>query len=209
MARLKQGITSPGKGKVANVIMYEMYGKSYVRARPDRYKDRKSQKQLAQRQRLQLAQDFVRGFNPLVRITMKDAAIGRSPYHTAVSLNLKEAVAGEYPDQYINPEKVILSRGKLALPDHITARKTEEGILLEWSEETDQDGSKRASDNLIWCMKDLEALSFTNYQITTVKRGEGRHLLHLPQSQNPVDIWGMFRSADEIKISETQWMGRF
>ena len=209
MARLKQGITGPGKGKVGNVIMYEMYGKSFVRSRPESYKDKKSKKQLAQRQRLKLAQNFVRGFNPLVRITMKEAAVGRSPYHTAVSLNLKEAVSGEYPDQFINPEHVILSRGELLAPDRLAGCKTENGILLEWSDETDREGLKNASDNLIWCLKDLETFDFTHYQITVVKRREGQHLISLPNVQNPVDVWVMFRSADETNISETQWVGRY
>ncbi len=207
MARLKQGINGPGKGRVGNVIMYEMYGNTYLRSRPLTYKDKKSEKQLAQRQRLRLAQNLVRYLNHLLRITMEDIAIGRSAYHTAVSLNLKEAIEGEYPDQYINPEKVILSQGNLTLPNQASAVKTDDGILLEWSTENMREGFNHPSDNLIWCMKDLEIFEFADYQVTTVKRHEGHVLLPFPQSRKPVELWMMFRNADETRMSGTKWVG--
>lgn len=207
MARLKQGINGPGQGRVGNVIMYEMYGKTYLRSRPGRYKDKKSEKQLAQRQRLTLAQNLVRYLNHLVRITMKDISTGRSSYHTAVSMNLKEAIEGNYPDQYINPEKVVLSKGDLTTPETVSFKKTDEGILVEWSAENQRDGSNHPSDNLIWCMKDLESLVHGDYQITTIKRHQGKALLPAPLSQKPVELWIMFRSADEMMISNTKWVG--
>ena len=207
MARLKQGINGPGQGRVGNVIMYEMYGKTYLRSRPVIYKDKKSEKQLAQRQRLKLAQNLVRYLNDLVRITMKDISTGRSTYHTAVSMNLKEAIEGNYPDQYINPEKVILSKGALTLPNSVSLKKTDEGILLEWSIENQSEGFNHPSDNLIWCMKDIDSFVYADYQVTTIKRHQGKTLLPVPDSQRPVELWIMFRSADEMKISDTKWVG--
>lgn len=207
MARLKQGINGPGQGRVGNVIMYEMYGKTYVRSRPERYKDKKSEKQLAQRQRLKLAQNLVRHLNPLVRITMKEMSAGRSSYHTAVSLNLKQAIVGQYPDQYINPAEVILSQGNLILPGSVSLKKTDEGIYLDWSIENQREGHNHPSDNLIWCMKDLASFAYADYQITTIKRHQGKALLPIPHSENPVELWIMFRSADEMKISNTKWVG--
>ena len=207
MARLKQGINGPGQGRVGNVIMYEMYGKTYLRSRPVIYKDKKSEKQLAQRQRLKLAQNLVRYLNDLVRITMKDISTGRSTYHTAVSMNLKEAIEGNYPDQYINPEKVILSKGALTLPNSVSLKKTDEGILLEWSIENQSEGFNHPSDNLIWCMKDIDSFVYADYQVTTTKRHQRNTLLPVPDSQRPVELWIMFRSADEMNISNTRWVG--
>lgn len=209
MAQLKQGINGPGQGRVGNVIMYEMFGNTYLRSRPAGYKDKKSDKQLAQRQRMKLAQNLIRHLNPLVRITMKDITTGRSTYHTTVSLNLKSAIEGEYPAQYINPEKVILSNGDLTIPDHVSADKTKEGILLKWSVENMQEGFNQPSDNLIWCMKDLETFAYSDYQITTVKRHQGEILLPLPQSKKPVELWIIFRNASETRLSGTKWVGQF
>lgn len=207
MARLQQGINGPGQGRVGNVIMYEMYGKTYLRSRPSGYKDKKSEKQLAQRQRLKLAQNLVRDLNLLIRITMQEMSTGRSTYHTAVSMNLKEAIEGDYPNQYVNAEKVILSKGNLTLPDSESFKKTDEGILLEWSTENQQAGFNKPSDNLIWCMKDLETFTYNDYQITTIKRHLGKALLPVPQSRKPVELWIMFRGADEMNISDTKWVG--
>ncbi len=208
MARLKQGFNGPGQGIVGNVVMYEMHGNTYLRSRPLSYKDKKSEKQLAQRQRLKLAQSLVRYLNQLVNITMKDISTGRSTYHTAVSLNLKEAIEGLYPDQYINPEKVILSKGDLTTPNSVSFKKTDEGIVLEWSTENQWEGFNHPSDNLIWCMKDLESFVHADYQITTIKRHQGKALLPVPLSQKPLDLWIIFRSADERKISDTTWVGQ-
>jgi hypothetical protein len=208
MAQLKQGINGPGKGSVGNVIMYEMYGKTYLRSRPAKYKDKKSEKQLAQRQRLSLAQDLVRAIKELVRITFKDAAVGRSAYHSAVSLNLKEAIGGAYPNQFVDPHNVILSHGDLTAPQKVNAKKTEEGILLEWTTDNLSEGFNQPSDNLIWCMKDLERFGFSDFQITTVKRHQGNVLLPAPKTTNPVELWIIFRSADETKISNTRWVGQ-
>jgi hypothetical protein len=208
MARLNQGITSSGKGIVGNIIMYEMYGRSYLRSRPSAYKDKKSKSQLAQRQRLKLVQKILLCINPLLRITMKEIAIGRSAYHTALSLNVKQAIKGEYPDQFIDPEKVILSQGNLTVPEKVSATKTDEGILLEWSVEDARNGNNNPSDNLIWCMKDLDTFAFADYGITTAKRSGGKHIVPVPSINKPVDIWVIFRNERETEISNTKWVGR-
>ena len=207
MAQIKEGLTGSGKRMIGNLIMYEMFGKTYLRSRPSSYKDRKSPKQLIQRQKMMLTHNLVRHLSPLLRITMKDISIGRSPYHTALSLNMKEAIDGNYPDQHINPHKVILSKGDLTAPTSAKAKRTDEGILLEWSTDNHSEGYNSSSDKLIWCIKDLENTNFSDFEITAVNRGDGKYLLPKQRSQKNGHIWIMFRSADEMKMSDTKWAG--
>lgn len=207
MAQIKEGLTGSGKGMIGNLIMYEMFGKTYLRSRPSSYKDRKSTGQLIQRQKMTLTHNLVRHLSPLLRITMKDISHGRSPYHTAVSLNMKEAIDGNYPDQHINPQKVVLSKGDLTAPASANAKRTEDGILLKWSTDNHSEGTNSSSDKLIWCMKDLENTNFSDFEITAVNRGDGKYLLPKQRRQQNGHIWIMFRSADEMKISDTKWVG--
>ena len=72
-----------------------------------------------------------------------------------------------------------------------------------------EEGFNRPSDNLIWCMKDLETFGFSEYGITSVKRHQGQCLLPAPPDDTAVELWIMFRDVEEIKISNTKWIGRF
>lgn len=205
MAQLKNGINGPGKGKVGNVIMYEMYGKTYLRSKPAFYRDKKSVTQLAQRQRMTLVQNFLRHFNDLLRISMKEAAVGKSPYHAALSLNLKAAVVGEYPNQSIEPSRVILGQGSLETPKQANAKRHSNGIQIEWSTETNEKAGPY--DVLLWAMKDTTTYDFTDFGTTSIRREDGRHLLSLPPTDKPVNIWIMFRSRDERVVSNSIWVG--
>ncbi|WP_291856736.1 DUF6266 family protein [Marinilabilia sp.] len=207
MAQFKQGLTGTGKGMIGNLIMYEMFGKTYVRSRPTSYKDRKSLKQLIQRQKITLTHNLLRHLSPLLRITMKNISTGRSAYHTAVSINMKEAIDGIFPDQYIHPHKVVFSKGDLTPPTRVNTQRTDKGIFLEWSTDNNSEGLNSSSDKLIWCMKDLENTFFSDFEITSVNRKEGQYLLPKRMTPEHGHVWIMFRSADEMKISDTKWAG--
>ena len=57
MAKIGDNFIGAGKGIVGDVVIYTMHGKSFMRAKPSKYTDRKSEAQLPQ---TQLAK--VRGF---------------------------------------------------------------------------------------------------------------------------------------------------
>ncbi|TAJ00329.1 hypothetical protein DMA11_24855, partial [Marinilabiliaceae bacterium JC017] len=69
MARLKNTILDAESGSLGPVVVYSMYGRSYVRSKPSQYRDKKSPAQLAQRQKFQLILNFLRPFKDLIRIT--------------------------------------------------------------------------------------------------------------------------------------------
>ncbi len=50
----------------------------------------------------------------------------------AMSLNLQEAVTGEYPYYALDGTKLVLSRGSLQLPDHCAVEFDGEKLKFNW-----------------------------------------------------------------------------
>ena len=109
MAQLHDSLFGSGKGSIGKVVVYSMYGNTYMRSRPSHYNDAKSPSQLSQRDTLKIATRFMDPFKDLFRITYAGEAVGKAPYHAAKSYLMKNALEGDYPDQYINLQEALIS----------------------------------------------------------------------------------------------------
>jgi len=119
-------------GKIGSIVTYQMYGKSYMGSLPSHYKDQKSEKQLVQRQKMQLINKFLSPIKDILRFTFRKEALGRSAYMAAKSYNIRLAISGEYPEQHIDYTKALVSKGDVLLPTDAQAKQTDKGLLFEW-----------------------------------------------------------------------------
>ena len=99
MAIIPQGITGPFIGKVGPVVGYVSRGKSIMRGRPNLSKSRKpSTLQLQQHAKFSLMNKFLAPIIPFLNETKKTVDIDLTGYNKAFSYNVKNAIAGAYPD---------------------------------------------------------------------------------------------------------------
>ncbi len=202
MGRARNGANGSVSGKVGSVVYYSMYGKDYVRSLPDVRKDKPSPAKLRQRQRLSLVTAFLQPFKDLVRITFAHNTVGRSPYHTAQSLNMKNAISGdEYPNQEIDFSKVILSSGNLELPKKFSVKRKDNGLFFEWS-----DYDKGNLDTLVVIFFDKHT-NYAEYQFTGVAKYKNSFLWDVDLNDEEVAVWIAFRKLDETDMSASLYLG--
>ncbi len=202
MGRARNGANGSVSGKVGSVVYYSMYGKDYVRSLPDIRKDKPSPAKLRQRQRLSLVTAFLQPFKNLVRITFAHNTVGRSPYHTAQSLNMKNAISGdEYPNQNIDFSKVFLSSGSLELPREFSVKRNDNGLLFEWD-----DFENGSSDTLVVVFFDKHT-NYAEYQFTGIAKYKKSFLWDVDLDDEDVAVWIAFRKLDETDMSNSLYLG--
>jgi len=196
-------ILEGSSGKVGKVITYQMYGKSYLRSMPGYYTDKKSLRQLAQRQKMQLINTFLGPFKDVLKITYKSLAVGRSAYQAAKSYNLLNGIRGEYPEQLIDYSKALISVGDVPLPDLISFKHTDEGILVNW-----KDDEKGNLTDTLMLVANMRGQYNTVYKHTGAERREGVCLWKQDfRGRDVYDIWVIFRDCKERAYSNSLYLG--
>lgn len=144
MATAKNGIFGPISGKIGNTYYYLRNGKQELRAARHKQQTPRSQKQLANEQRMALLSPFLNLVKLYVRVGFELTAKidGNLPAQAAKSYNLKNAIKGEYPNQEINYPAVRLSEGNLAEPLNAMIESTANGFKFSWDyDPSDLNGS--------------------------------------------------------------------
>ena len=204
MAKLGDNIMGAGKGKVGDVVLYTMHGKSFMRAKPSKYTDRKSEAQLAQRAKMQAVSGFMSPFKELIRKTWAGEAVGRAPYHAAKSQIMRTAVQGSYPDFSINKEAALLSKGNLPLPQNVSAVLQQSSLLLEWTNNSEDE--RLHGKDLLLVVAQNPQTGESEYLFTSTRRRDKtfRWETGLPVSENNMpDVWVAFRSNNEMEMSDS------
>jgi hypothetical protein len=196
-----------GRGRLGNLVLYKVGDNCFVRTRAEHFHDRKSPAQMAQRQRLQVTAGFLKPFRELVRITFAAEAAGRSPVHLARSVNMRHALAGDYPGISVDKSKVLLSHGPLPVPVSATATAQPEGLLIEWENSPDA-ARNHPSDTLVVVAFSPET-GRSDFLITEARRSAGSYLWKpaLPQSNGTLpDLWIAFRNRQETLMSDSLYV---
>ncbi len=203
MARLKNGILNGGSGKVGNVVMYTRNGKDFIRVKPNYSYDKKTPRQLAQRQKMALIHEFLQPEKELIQKTFSSDSSTRSPYQSAQSHNLKHAIAGEYPNQYIDLQKGLISKGNIPLPSEITYTANENGICFDWKTDTEEPYAEDYDTLMIvWKYKQSD---FIDYTTVGARRYNGTFLWTEINEDELKDytIWLIFRNREETDYSNS------
>ena len=203
MAKLDHLFDS-ARGKLGNLVFYKVGGSGRVRMRAAHFRDQKSPAQLAQRQRLQVANVFLKPFRELIRITFAAEAVGRSAMQAAQSFNMRNALAGEYPDIHVEKTKARLSRGPLPVPVSASLTVQPEGLLIEWVNGGEAAGP-RAYDTLVVIALSAEK-GRSDYRFTEARRSDGRYVWKSALSGGNDDIWIAFRDKGQTEFSDSVYL---
>ncbi|WP_394365395.1 DUF6266 family protein [Saccharicrinis aurantiacus] len=69
----------------------------------------------------------------MLKLTFFEKGSGRTAYQSAQAYNLKYAITGEYPDQYVDKKLAFLCKGDLPLADQISCKVTTDEIFINWN----------------------------------------------------------------------------
>jgi hypothetical protein len=207
MAKSGDNMLSHSTGSIGNAVYYTMHGKNFVRSKPSKYTDRKSEGQLIQRTKMKAVTSFLTPFKDLIRITWAGEATGRAPYHAAKSELMRNALQGVYPDIQLNKEAALLSKGPLPLPEKVTVSLQEGGLLAEWTDSS-ENAAKHGRDTLVLIALDEKGV-IGEFKFTGIPRSAKNYLwkpaIEISQANKP-DVWVAFRSNNETEMSNSVYV---
>jgi hypothetical protein len=134
MGKLVGGILGGVSGVVGAYECYIVNGEAFVRKRRRKTTKPSTEKQLSQRQRMKIVNDFLSNMQLYVSISFAVEAkrLRQRPNNALRSYLMTEAVAGVYPDLRINYEEVKLSIGSYPGPEALAFEATGEELIFSW-----------------------------------------------------------------------------
>jgi hypothetical protein len=208
MAIIPQGITGPFIGRVGPVVGYISRGKSVMRGRPNVSKSRKpSPLQRQQHAKFSLMNKFLGPIIPFLNETKKTVDIDLTGYNKAFSYNVKNAIAGTYPDLIIDYSMVLLTRGDLPNIKSFQAKSQSTGqITFNW---TDNSGTGLARpDDKAFLAVCCPAINQWICELNLTERSAGNCIFNVTLfSGRTVQIYMGFLSSDGKEVSDSLYMG--
>ncbi len=208
MGKIEQGYLGGFRGKLGTAVGSKWKGINVIRSRPPKKRTAPpSELQLEVQAKFELANRFLRPLNDLLEKTFKKAAVDMSGFNAALSENLPDAIAGDYPNITIDYSKVMLSKGGLAgVPSPAAASTAAGKLTFTW---TDNSGKKNAlSSDLVFVTAYNEQLNEWDYDPKIAARSAGTCTLDVAAfSGKPVQTYIGLISADGKKIATSQYTG--
>ena len=134
MGVLKNGVFGGFIGKVGNLVGYESKGRFMLRAKPKLRTTPPTEGELSNRKKFEMVQRWLGPLTRFLRTGFQNYAETYEGFTAAKSHLMKNALAGEKPNQVIDPAKVLVSFGKLPPPQMARAEFTaERTITISWA----------------------------------------------------------------------------
>jgi len=207
MARYKNGINGPLKGKVGNTIAANWRGIDYLRSTWEVTKPA-SPAQLNQRQRFAVAMGWVKPLISLINIGFQSVKTAKTPLNAAVSYHIKQALTGDAPDFQIDFPKAIFSVGTLqpAVIREIS-RKSDASLYIRWEDQLETifcAGTDRAT----FIAYNPERKKFLSFKDAAM-RADGEVLLELPPyfAGEALHLYLFYVRSTGDEVSTTQYLG--
>lgn len=208
MAKLKSGILGGISGTVGNVVGGRWRGIDYIRSKPASVKNPNTEAQQQQRMRFKLIIQLLRKISPLVNIGLRNHSKSQTAMNRAMSLNIKEAIIGTFPDLEIDWEKLIFSQGNLATGKNVSADLSVSGTAtITW--QNSQNGSNSSdADGAIVLLSNTDRDEVV-YRLHGASRVDGQVDVDIPQEWSGENIacYLSFRSETGKDVSDNQFLG--
>jgi hypothetical protein len=215
MARFEKGVLGGFSGKIGNVVSCLRHGKYYLRTLPVKVNHPNTEKQLAQRMRFSLIQQFLKPINKFIHFGFGAYAEGRSAYNAAMSYNLEHALQGSYPFLSIDFTKARVSHGNL--PGALNSAMQQTGtntITITWENVAGAKGAKDL-DIAVVLLFDPTTKYVASF-MSAGKRAVGQAHIILPGASTNKKLYGYLCFINEAvlagklkpeNISDSCWCG--
>ena len=215
MGRMKNGLHGAVSGKIGGTVYYVRLGQQVSRALPHAINKPKTKNQLIAQARFAVVNEFITTVNHFTNVGFKPKSRktpGRTANNEAMSANLKRVVTGEYPDFSIDYAKIVLSEGKLPLPEEVNVVFENGSLKYTWQNQpwiVYPDTQDQCMLLAYFPESDRAA-----YTVSSNRRSEQQDSLHLhlnPQNMPPetyTEVYIAFVSDDRENVSDSLYLGR-
>ncbi len=207
MGKLLRGINGPFSGKVGPVVGYMLGNQAVMRSLPVRSKRPLTPKQIHQRKKFALMNDFLGQLQSLLNLTFANVAVNMTGSNKAFSYNVMNAIRGFYPDISIDYKMVLLGRGDLPNVESAKTIPTGDGKLqFIW---TDNSGTGKAkSTDKAFAAVYNEELNDWEYGLNLATRKDGSCVIDISTYKNK-QVYGYlgFITEDGKDATDTIYTG--
>lgn len=200
------GINGPFSGKVGSIVGYNLNGQQVMRSVGRRTKPF-TVLELLNQAKMKAVSEFLAPIKPFVKFGYQREAPPGSrvgAFQLAQSYVRKNAIDFDAEDKpFVNPAKVLISRGILKPPLNCTAAYEDDRLTIHW-EQSDGGGD----DRLLLLLYD--GGHFRHFQEIGAERREGSETLvikNLRFIKKPVHVYAAFRDTFFDTISDSVYCG--
>jgi len=207
MAKFNEGINGPFQGKVGTVIGATWKGIPYMRSLPQKRTSPPTARELANRKKWALSQQWLQPVQDFVRIGFKGYSPKSEGFIAAKSYLLKNALAGEGETLAVDPARVKLSWGDLPWPDNFQMTRLAGGLLqFTWSPKL-YDDIAHPGDQIMMLGYNLEKNAVIENLYGQVRKN-GSDVLDLKAIiPGTFHIYAAFVAHDRSRQSNSAYMG--
>jgi hypothetical protein len=210
MATYKNGFMGNYRGKIGNLVFYEVKGRQVVRS-VGKITVPPTPAQLQNRNEMETVVGFLRPLKELISIgfNLKAKGSSRTPYNMAVSYNKIHAVSGAYPNVVMNFEKVLVTEGRMKGVDDPLVELSPAGLSFSWVC-PDQLEWPRSNDQVIVLayFPELENAEYLLYGASRL-RAEAQLALAPELISAHMEVYISFIAQDRKQISNSTYLGSF
>ncbi len=187
MAKILNGITGNPSGKMGNLIASSWKGIPYLKSRPIKVNQPNTEKQLAQRMRMNRVLEFVKPLKEFLPIGFGAYAINKSAYNVAMSENMRNALVGDYPEIHIDHARFLLSKGNLPTAEKPVVSLFETGMLKVTWRDNSSVYTADSDDKVIIVICNLKSYE-TVFNLESAKRSDKEVYIFIPENYKMEDI---------------------
>jgi hypothetical protein len=206
MAKWFRGINSPIVGKLGDVVGSTWRGIPYAKTPPVRRKQGSSPAQQKQQTTFGMTNALLKYFKNVVKITFVTSDTRKTGMNNATKYNQKIAIAGEFPDLYVDFTKLTVAKGDLPPAEECAVTVNGTTLTFTWKPNLGT-GSAQERDQVVlvaYCpeRKKCEEL------FGTANRATGRAVLPVPLFKGEeVHTYIAFTTEDRKQSSDSVYAG--
>lgn len=207
MGTITKGILGGFSGKVGSVVGGSWKGIDYMRSKAGRRTRAASALQLHQQLKFTVMMKFIQPLAGLLMLSFRGFAVRMTGTNSAFSYNLKNAIAGTFPDYKVDYSQVLVSRGDMpnALNPAAVAGAAGE-VVFNWVNNagTGQGKDSDLSLGVVYCPT-LHQSVYTTNGATRLKETDTLEVSMF--SGEVVETWLGFISADNKETATSIYTG--
>ncbi|KIO77750.1 hypothetical protein TH53_07410 [Pedobacter lusitanus] len=214
MAIIQEGTVLAGiRGKIGNVVIYTWKNKVCARSLPTkpRKKRPRTVPQQAQANKMKVLSPFLNAVAPFLRVGFKQIATDRNitANNAAKSANMLTGIKGEFPDQEINWDTILVADGPRIKPENVKVTVTKNSFNFTWDKDKTAEGNPNDRAMILLYSKTYGRL-LINY--SGARRDELKDAVYLDPfyiKKNTYEVFIAFKDVISDEVSKSVYCGRF
>lgn len=207
MGTIKKGVIGGFSGKVGPVTGSSWKGIPYMKARPEKVANPKTQGQLDHRGKFTAVIQFLSPMKAFLRAGFTEQAVQKTAFNAAMSYNYHHAVRGTYPDFEIDYSRVLVSQGSLAGAMNPQVSAAAGRINYTWQNNADNMEVMDTDKTLLMIYNPARKTTVSVVGGNTRDSGSQSIVLPTLFAGDELHCYIAFQNMDETAASTSQFVG--